>query len=106
MKSLVSFVKGAKYVLWAIGAVLVGVAVLLVRSFFSEGRKEGTGRLPEVPEKLKAKVEKVQEDALVARVEARVEADKAKEELDRAATMEDGAERRKYLAGVIKASKR
>jgi hypothetical protein len=106
MKTLVSLFKRTKYIIWAVLAVVIGVVVLVVRGFFGGGRKEGTGRLPEVPEKLKAKVAKVEEDALVARVEARVGAEKAKEELDRAGTMDDGAERRKYLAGVIRASKR
>ena len=105
MKTLVSLVKNTKYVLWVIAAVVVGVLFFLARTLFAMPRSVGTGRLPEVPEKLRTKVEKVQEDALVARVEARVEATKAKEELDRVAEIEDGAERRKRLAEIIRAPK-
>jgi hypothetical protein len=102
MKTLKSFAKSAKYALWAFLAVVFGVVILLVRSFFSGERKEGTGRLPEVPQKLKAKVEKVEEEALIARVEARVEAEQAEKHLEEVAAIDDGAERRARLAETLR----
>lgn len=105
MKKLASLAKSAKYVLWVVLAAVLGVVVLLGRSFLMRGRKEGTGRLPEVPEKLKAKVAKVEEEALIARVEARVTAEKDQEALEEVAKIEDGAERRERLAAMLRTLK-
>lgn len=63
---------------------------------------KGPTSLPEVPDALKKKVQEAEEAALVARVEARVEAEKAKEILDEAAAISDGAERRKRLADALR----
>ncbi len=100
MKRLVSWVKSLRWVAWAVLAVVVVLVIWFVRGLFS-GPKTGTGRLPEVPKKLKEKVAKVEESSLIAKVEARVEADKAKEALDEIAKIDDGKERRKRLAEML-----
>lgn len=102
MKTLVSWFRSFKYLSWIVLALVVGAGILVARSLFFGPRKEGPGRLPEVPKKLQEKVAKVEEEALVAKVEARVEAQKANEVLEEVAAIDDGAERRKRLAAVLK----
>ena len=101
MKRLVSWIKSLRWVAWAILAFVVVLVIWLVKGLF-DGPKTGTGRLPEVPQKLKEKVAKVEEAALVSKVEARVEAEKAKEALDEIAEIDDGKERRKRLAEMLR----
>jgi len=83
------------------GIVISALSVFfsLIRSFFS--RSVPRKNLPEVSERLKAKVEKVEEDALIARVRARVEAEKAEKRLEEIAKVDDGIERRKRLAEYL-----
>ena len=100
MKRLVSWIKSLRWVAWAILAFVVVLVIWLVKGLF-DGPKTGPGRLPEAPKKLKEKVAKVEEAALVSKVEARVEAEKAKEALDEIAKVDDGKERRKRLAEML-----
>jgi hypothetical protein len=100
MKRLVSWVKSLRWVAWAVLAFAVVLVIWLVKGLF-DGPKTGPGRLPEPPKKLKEKVEKAEEAALVSKVEARVEAEKAKEALDEIAEIDDGKERRKRLADML-----
>ena len=46
-------------------------------------------------------MEKAEEGALIARVEARVKAEEATKELEEIAAVDDGAERRKRLAEML-----
>lgn len=101
MKWLTAMFKQTKWVVWAVIATAAVVALWLLRTLFTAD-PEAPARLPEVPPKLKAKVAKAEEDALVARVEARVEAEKAKAILDEAASADDDKERRKRLAEALR----
>lgn len=100
MKWLISKFKGAKWLAWAGLGVVAVVILFIVRGLFS-GPKTPGKRLPEVPNALKEKVEKAEEGALIARVEARVKAEEATKELEEIAAVDDGAERRKRLAEML-----
>ena len=101
MKWLISIFKRTKWVAWAVLAVATVAVVWFFRTLFTADPK-APARLPEVPAALKYKVAKAEEDALIARVEASVEAEKAKELLDEAAAIDDGVERRKRLAEALR----
>jgi len=101
MKTLAAMFKKVRWLSWAILGFAVVVVLWVVRGLFA-GRKPGAVGLPEVPDKLKAKVQKAEEEALVARVEATVEAEQSKKVLDDVAAIEDGAERRRRLAEFIR----
>jgi hypothetical protein len=93
-----------KWVLLAVGAVLVAVLAFLARGLFvredPEGQREDV--LPEVEETVKERVRVAEEEALVARVEARTEAETDREELKEIAQENDGAERRRRLAAMLR----
>jgi len=97
---LISKYKSAKWVFWLILISALSVLFSLIRSFFSRSHVPRKN-LPDVSERLKAKVEKVEEDALIARVRARVEAEKAEKRLEEIAKVDDGIERRKRLAEYL-----
>ena len=100
MSKLKSALKLSKYAAFAVlgFAALIGLRAL--SALLTIG-SSAPPKLPEVSKKLKAKVEKAEEEALVARVEARVEATEAKKILDEAADIDDGKERRKHLAAML-----
>lgn len=96
-----------KHIKWIAVAVAVGlgvVAIFLLRGLFVKEKPDGSKEdpLPEVEEKLKQKVRKAEEEALVSRVEAKVEAEKDQQELKEVAQIEDGKERRKRLAEMLR----
>jgi len=101
MKALL---KQAKYYLVAAGVLLAIVLFFVLRGLFN--REDATGHktdvLPEVEDALKERVRAAEEEALVARVEARVEAEGQRKELDAVAEIEDGAERRRRLAEMLR----
>ena len=76
MQWLISKIKSVKWLGWVVLAGAVAVLTLVVRGLFA-GPKTPGKRLPEVPEKLKAKVEKAEEDALIARVKAKADLDRS-----------------------------
>lgn len=98
MKKLLSWLKSAKWVAYAMIAVVVGVLLLVLRNLFAGPRPDRPGRLPDVPEKLKEKVDKVQEEALKAKIEAKVQAEDDKKEIEEILQVQDGRERRAKLA--------
>ena len=99
-----TFLKQAKYYLVAGGVFLALLLLVLLRGIFTKEGEDGskTDPIPEVEQALKAKVRKAEEDALVARVEARVEADGHRKQLEAAAEIEDGAARRARLAEILR----
>lgn len=97
-----AFYKRFKYAIWALGAGLAVLLGLILKGAIV--RPKGAGgrvKLPDVPPALRDKVEAAHEEALVARVEARVKAEAEKEKLVEVATIDDGAERRKQLAKML-----
>jgi hypothetical protein len=99
-----AFWKQAKYWVIAGGVLLAVVLFFLFRGLLTRENSDGekTDILPEVEDALKERVRVAEEEALVARVEARVEAEADKQELEEVATIEDGAERRRRLAEMLR----
>lgn len=98
------FWKRFKWVVIAVGVAIALLLLMLLAGFFQKEDSDGskTDPLPDVGEKLKEAVRQAEEEALVARVEARVEAETQKEELAEIAAVEDGAERRRRLAEMLR----
>lgn len=96
----------SKWVILAAGGVLAGVTVsvlgVILRGLTScnEGRS-GSTALP-VNEKIQKRVEVAEEQALVTRIEAKVRAAGDREQLERIAKVEDGPERRRRLAAMLR----
>ena len=96
----------SKWVILAVGGVLAGIAVsvlgVILRGLTSrnEGRS-GSTALP-VNEKIQKRVEVAEEQALVTRIEAKVRAAGDREQLERIAKVEDGPERRRRLAAMLR----
>lgn len=101
MKWLKAQYKRFKYVIWGIGGVLTAILLVVLKGAIVGKPGKRKISMPEVPQALKEKVEKAEEHALVARIEARVEAEKDIEKLEEVAKIDDGAERRKRLAGML-----
>jgi hypothetical protein len=101
MKSLIAWLKSAKWVLYVVLAVGTGILFLVLRKMFFGPKPEGPTRLPDVPPALQRKVDQVQEEALKAKVEAKVTAEDDKKKLDEITKIDDGAERRKQLAQML-----
>lgn len=102
MNSIFAFLKRTQWAVWAFLAFVASLALLAVRSLFAGPRHVGPSVLPPAPAKLQAKVDKVEEEALKAKVTATVEATQAKKQLDEIALVSDGAERRKRLAAQLR----
>lgn len=102
MTKLKAVWKRASWLLWAFVALTFAVVVWTLRGLFNGPKHAGPTRLPPVPEKLRAKVDKAEEEALKAKVEATVKAEEAKHELEEIGKITDGAERRKRLAERLK----
>ncbi len=96
--------KRFKWVIIGVGVAIAIALLFLLRGLFQTEHPDGskTDPLPEVSEKLKEAVRHAEEEALVARVEARVEAETQKKELEEIGTIEDGAERRRRLAEMLR----
>lgn len=102
MKDIAAFFARFRWALWVVLAV--GAAVLLwalSRLFDPRNPEEPVFRLPEVPQALKERVQKAEEDALVARVRASATAESQRAEVQTIMQIEDGAERRRRLAAHL-----
>lgn len=102
MKTLKVFWTKGKWVFLVILAVCLTVLGFVIRGLFHSPQDSGIAkRLPDVPKPLKAKVEKAETAALVAKAESKVKANYHKKELAVIMEEDDGAERRKKLADLL-----
>lgn len=102
MSKVLAYLKQAKWILWVVLAAGFAVVVILVRRLFSGPPSTGPTSLPTVPPALQAKVEKAEEEALKARIEATVHADEDRKEIEEISKIPDGKERRKRLSDKLK----
>jgi len=96
--------KQFKWVFLALGAVIVVVVVFLLRSLVPRKKSniiEGVVSVP-IDERIMENVRVAEEEAVVARVEAKVRADADMEQLERISKVEDGVERRRQLAAMLR----
>lgn len=96
--------KRFEWLLWVILGVAAVVGLWLVRTLFTKD-PDAPAKLPEVPDALKKKIAKVEEQALIERVKATAEADHAREVLQEVAKEDDGKKRREQLAAALSALK-
>jgi len=101
MKWLKATYKKYRYWLWALGSLAVGLLLWVLKGTLVGGKGERKISLPEVPPALKEKVARVEEEALVARIEAKVTADTEIKELNKAVNVNDGKKRRERLAKLL-----
>ena len=90
--------KHLKWFALSAAALLAVVFGLLMRSSRRGVRRAS---LPPLDEKIREKVRQAEEEALVARVEAKVKAETEVKKLEEVAEISDGAERRKRLAEML-----
>jgi len=88
----------ARSIGWAALALLVTILTL----FLLTRRDKSDPGTPTIVDVMQAKSNKANEESLKIRVEARVEAEQDRKELNRAMAINDGAERRKRLAELLK----
>jgi hypothetical protein len=102
--ALLRFWKRSKWVILAVAAACLAVLAVVLRGLIFREPPEGKkiDMLPEVDEALKMKVRQAEEESLVSRVEARVQAETQKQELQEVMKVEDGAERRRRLAEMLR----
>lgn len=94
--------KQAKWVLYLVFAVVVGVGFALVAPFLSDRKRGGGEGLPRLPEAVQRKLDQVHEEALTAKVKAKVKADEDRIELAEIIAIDDGKERRQRLAEKLR----
>lgn len=103
---LKAFWKRFKWVIVSVGGVLLLVIAFLLRGLFARKAPErdplDPKPLPPIDERIKEQVAKAEEEATVARIEARVRAETDREQLERINQVEDGAERRRRLAAMLR----
>ena len=99
---MIAWLKSAKWVVYLVLATIVGVLALTLRKLFVIPRPEGPTRLPDIPPALRAKVEKAQEEAIKAKIEAKVTAEADKKDIVEILQIDDGIERRKRLADKLR----
>lgn len=105
---LVETLAKLKWLLWVILAGVCVVVGFALRALFTGPRVPDrvTGKveplLPPVPEVIKQKVEQAEEHTLQVKVESRVESAEHREQLQTIGKIEDGAERRRRLAEMLK----
>lgn len=108
MKTLKAWFKTWWWVFLLVGVGCVLLLGLIFGFFFGKKRTvkgtatEGTGWLPPVPPALQEKVDKAEEAALTARVEATVKAEAQIKQLEEVKKEPDGKVRRQRLAAMLK----
>jgi len=100
--------KRSKWVILSVSGAVLLIVVFILRGLFT-GRpskpppKPGEPQpLPPVDERITERVAQAEEEATVARIEAKVRADADREQLERINQVEDGAERRRRLAAMLR----
>lgn len=92
--------KNLKWLLWGLVAfVTTTLAIIFKGMEVPEERRKP--KVPDLPPKLKQRVRKAEEAAVVARVTAKVKHDHQKEELEEIKQISDDDERRKRLAALM-----
>lgn len=87
---------------WLALIVVVPIFILIFKGFFAKGDALKPGQLlPDVPQGLKDRAEKAEEEALVTRAVVKVKTETKKAELATISKIDDGAERRKKLAEFL-----
>jgi len=103
---LKAFWKRFKWVIVSVGGVLLVVLIVLLRILFAKKTPDpvpGDEKpLPPIDERIRERVAQAEEEATVARIEARVRAETDREQLERINQVEDGAERRRRLAAMLR----
>jgi hypothetical protein len=103
---LKAFWKRFKWVIVSVGGVLLLVLAFLLRGLLVKKTPEpapGNEKpLPPIDERIRERVAQAEEEATVARIEAKVRADTDREQLERINQVEDGAERRRRLAAMLR----
>jgi len=103
---LKAFWKRSKWVILSVAGVLVLVLAFLLRGLFARKLPErdplDPKPLPPIDERVHERVKAAEEEATVARIEARVRASTDREQLERISQVEDGAERRRRLAAMLR----
>lgn len=100
------WLKRFHWALWLVAAAAVGLVFFLLVPLFRTETKDGTldsvDLLPRLPEALQNKLDEVHEEALEAKVEASVLAERDKKELESIHKVEDGKKRRAWLAEFVR----
>lgn len=94
--------KQAKWVLYLVVAMVVGVGFALVAPFILDRKRGGGEGLPRLPEAMQRKLDQVHEEALTAKVTAKVKAEEDRIELAEIIAIDDGKERRRRLAEKLR----
>jgi hypothetical protein len=106
MKAFWVWAHSTKWFLLAVFATVLTIVGFVLRSMFFTPVKPsgstGVQRLPDVPKPLKEAVAKAEETALIARVEAKVQAEEQTKQLQTILQNPDGVERRKGIATMLK----
>jgi len=93
-----------KYIFWSVLSVCSVFIVYFVYKFFSSPKDEPSLIPIQVAKAFQDKVDKAQENALVEKVKATVQAENAHQTLNDILIIDDGAERRKKLAELLSKS--
>lgn len=110
MKTFLAWVARFRWVAWIVLAAVIAIGVLLIRRLFAGTNDRQKFQMPAVPPEVQRQVEKAEERALVARVEAHTLAEAKKQELVEIVKIPDGPmpdgqdggkERRKRLAALL-----
>jgi len=101
------FWKRSKWVILSVAGGVLIVLVIVLRGLFTRKSSppknpDGSQPLPPIDARIKEHVAVVEEEATVARIEARVEATADREQLERISKVEDGVERRRRLAAMLR----
>jgi hypothetical protein len=91
----------SKWILWGIVAIATVVVTILLRGLVIGEKGEKKVKLPDVSDKLKNKVRKAEEQALIEKVKAKVQADAEVKEIEEISKESDGKKRRERLKNML-----